>query len=197
MKSNFEISCPCCGEKINVNDVLKTQLLNDLQINLKNEKDTFFKNHVSKIEDENKRKLTAIKEQAEKNLEELNFELEKKTQKIKELSGAQVEIIKLKKSFKEKEDLAGLEMEKRIQEALEKESERLVDLAAQKSEFEIKALQKQLKDQVELTNEMKRKQEQGSVQLQGEAGELIIEEWLKNKFKLDDIIEIKAINLLN
>ena len=38
---------------------------------------------------------------------------------------------------------------------------------------------------------MKRKQEQGSVQLQGEAGEIIIEEWLKNKFKLDDIIEIK------
>ena len=161
MEANFEISCPCCGEKINVNDVLKDQLLNDLQINLKNEKDVFFKNHVSKIEEENKRKLTALKDQAEKNLEELNLELEKKSQKIKELSGAQVEIIKLKKRFKEKEDLADLEMEKRIQEALEKESERLVNLAAQKSEFETKALKKQLQDQVELTNEMKRKQEQG------------------------------------
>ena len=191
MESNFEISCPCCGEKINVNNVLKEQLLNDLQINLKNEKDTFFKNHVSKIEDENKRKLTAIKVQAEKNLEELSLELEKKSQKIKELSGAQVEIIKLKKRFKEKEDLASLEMEKRIQEALEKESERLVDLAAQKSEFEIKSLQKQLKDQVDLTNEMKRKQDQGSVQLQGEAGELIVESWLKDRFKLDEVIEIK------
>ena len=50
MKSNFEISCPCCGEKINVNDVLKDQLLNDLQINLKNEKESFVKNHVSKID---------------------------------------------------------------------------------------------------------------------------------------------------
>ena len=38
---------------------------------------------------------------------------------------------------------------------------------------------------------MKRKQEQGSVQLQGEAGEMVIEEWLKEKFRLDDIIEIK------
>ena len=191
MESNFEISCPCCGEKINVNNVLKEQLLNDLQINLENEKDTFFKNHVYKIEEENKRKLTVVKEQAEKNLQELNLELEKKSQKIKELSGAQLDIIKLKKKFKEKEDLADLEMEKRIQEALDKESERLVDLASQKSEFEIKALQKQLNDQIVLTNEMKRKQEQGSVQLQGETGELIIEDWLSKRFKLDDIIEIK------
>ena len=191
MESNFEISCPCCGEKINVNNVLKEQLLNDLQINLENEKDTFFKNHISKIEEENKRKLTTVKEQAEKSLEELNCELEKKSQKIKDLSGAQVEIIKLKKAFREKQDLADLETEKRIQEALEKESERLVDLAAQKREFEIKSLQKQLKDQVDLTNEMKRKQEQGSVQLQGEAGELVVESWLKDRFKLDEVIEIK------
>ena len=38
MESNFEISCPCCGTNLNVNDLLKEQLLNDLEINLKNEK---------------------------------------------------------------------------------------------------------------------------------------------------------------
>ena len=191
MKSNFEISCPCCGEKINVNDVLKDQLLNDLQINLKNEKESFVKNHVSKIEKENKKFIEQIKEQEELDIEQLNSQLNRKSQKIKELSGAQAEVIRLKKEFEEKEELAELGVQKRIQEALEKESERLVSLAGQKSEFEIKSLQKQLKDQVDLTNEMKRKQEQGSVQLQGEAGELIIEDWLSKRFKLDDIVEIK------
>ncbi len=191
MKTNFEISCPCCGEKINVNDVLKDQLLNDLQINLKNEKESFVKNHVSKIEKENKKFIEQIKEKAELDIEQLNSQLNRKSQKIKELSGAQAEVIRLKKEFEEKEELAELGVQKKIQEALEKESERLVSLAGQKSEFEIKTLQKQLEDQVELTNEMKRKQDQGSVQLQGEAGELVVEEWLKNKFKLDDIIEIK------
>ena len=48
-----------------------------------------------------------------------------------------------------------------------------------------------VEDQINLTKEMQRKQEQGSVQLQGEAGELIIEEWLKDRFKLDDV----AINM--
>ena len=191
MESNFEISCPCCGTNLNVNDLLKEQLLNDLEINLKNEKSEYIKNHISKIQKQNKKELEQAKSEAQDALNEANSEIERKSQKIKELSGAQAEIIRLKQEHKEKEELADLETEKRIQEALEKESERLVSLANQKSEFEIKALQKQLNDQVELTNEMKRKQEQGSVQLQGEAGEIIIEEWLKNKFRLDQIIEIK------
>ena len=191
MNTNFEISCPCCGTKINVNDILKDQLLDDLQINLKNEKDTFVRNHISKIEKESKKNLQNVKEKADSEIEELSSQLNRKSQKIKELSGAQAEVIRMKKEFKEKEELAELDVQKKIQEALDKESERLVDLASQKSEFEIKALQKQLNDQIELTNEMKRKQDQGSVQLQGEAGELIIEDWLNNRFKLDEVIEIK------
>ncbi|NQU86276.1 MAG: DUF2130 domain-containing protein, partial [Mariniphaga sp.] len=52
-------------------------------------------------------------------------------------------------------------------------------------------LQKQLEDQKNLTEEMKRKQEQGSMQLQGEVQELAIEEWLAAQFPLDSIEEIK------
>jgi len=55
----------------------------------------------------------------------------------------------------------------------------------------IKELHKQLDDQKRLTEEMKRKQEQGSMQMQGEVQELAIEEWLAGKFPLDSIEEIK------
>jgi hypothetical protein len=54
-----------------------------------------------------------------------------------------------------------------------------------------KEMQKQLEDQKRLTEEMKRKQEQGSIELQGEVQELAIEEWLATKFPLDTIEEIK------
>ena len=54
-----------------------------------------------------------------------------------------------------------------------------------------KELQKQLEDQRKLTEEMKRKQDQGSMQLQGEVQELAIEEWLAVQFPLDTIEEIK------
>jgi hypothetical protein len=49
----------------------------------------------------------------------------------------------------------------------------------------------QLEAQRKLTEEMKRKQEQGSMQLQGEVQELAIEEWLAAQFPLDSIEEIK------
>jgi hypothetical protein len=55
----------------------------------------------------------------------------------------------------------------------------------------IRELQKKLEDQKNLTEEMKRKQEQGSMQLQGEVQELAIEEWLATNFPLDTISEIK------
>jgi hypothetical protein len=51
-------------------------------------------------------------------------------------------------------------------------------------------LQKKLDDQVRLVNEMKRKSEQGSMQMQGEVQELAIEYYLESTFYRDDIEEV-------
>jgi hypothetical protein len=54
----------------------------------------------------------------------------------------------------------------------------------------MKELEKQLEDQRRLAEEMKRKAEQGSMQLQGEAQELLLEELLKDHFPYDNISEV-------
>ena len=59
------------------------------------------------------------------------------------------------------------------------------------NELKLKDLQKKIDDQRLLTEEMKRKQEQGSMQLQGEVQELAIEEWLQQQYPIDTIDEIK------
>ncbi len=74
---------------------------------------------------------------------------------------------------------------------MSEEKEKIKKSEEDKNELRIKELQKQLEDQRMLTEEMKRKQEQGSMQLQGEVMELAIEEWLSEKFPLDTIEEIK------
>ncbi len=51
-------------------------------------------------------------------------------------------------------------------------------------------LEKQLEDQRKLIEEMKRKAEQGSMQLQGEIQELALEEMLKAAFPFDMISEV-------
>ena len=191
MNKNFEISCPCCGTTIDVNKLLKEKLLSELKVSLKSEENTFIRNQIAKAESDAHKKMEELMLENENNIKEINNELNQKSKEIKRLKDAEAEIIELRRKTRESEENAELNIQKRIHEALESESKRLVDQANQKSQFEIKALKKQLGDQINLTKEMQRKQEQGSVQLQGEAGELIIEEWLKDRFKLDDVKEIK------
>lgn len=55
----------------------------------------------------------------------------------------------------------------------------------------LKDWEKKYEDQKKLAAEMKRKLEQGPIQMQGEVQELAIEEWLAEKFPLDTIEGIK------
>jgi len=65
-------------------------------------------------------------------------------------------------------------------------------VAAKETEFQLqlKELQKQLEDQKKLADEMRRKSEQGSMQLQGEVQELALEELLRSAFPFDIIHEV-------
>ena len=75
-----------------------------------------------------------------------------------------------------------LMLKKRVMEESEKarEEERMKNLE----------LQKKIDDQIRLINEMKRKSDQGSMQMQGEVQELAIEEFLESTFPRDIIEEI-------
>jgi hypothetical protein len=57
-------------------------------------------------------------------------------------------------------------------------------------QLKLKELQKKLEDQQKLADEMKRKAEQGSMQLQGEAQELLLEDLLQINFPYDTIKEV-------
>ncbi len=54
----------------------------------------------------------------------------------------------------------------------------------------MREMEKQIEDQKRLVDEMKRKAEQGSMQLQGEAQELLLEELLQSTFPFDKIEEV-------
>lgn len=118
-------------------------------------------------------------------------ELNAKSEQIKELNKTKAEIETLKREKNELQEIAQAEAQKKLNELLVIERERISKLEFEKNELVVRELQKQLEAQKYLTEEMKRKQDQGSMQLQGEVQELAIEEWLKNNFTLDTISEIK------
>lgn len=139
---------------------------------------------------ENKLKAKLASEQAEQ-FEALQKELNEKSEQVKELNRSKVEIERLKREKEEAAEQAELKAQKLLNEMLVQEREKISKAEAERNELKMKELEKKLEDQKKLTEEMQRKQAQGSMQLQGEVQELAIEEWLSSQFPLDTIEEIK------
>jgi hypothetical protein len=140
------------------------------------------------IEEKVKAKLT---EEQSEHFQALQKELNEKSEQIKELNRTKAEIETLKREKSELKESIEAEAQKKLNELLGQEKEKIRKVVEDNNELKFKELQKQLEDQKKLTEEMKRKQDQGSMQLQGEVQELAIEEWLMAQFPLDTIEEIK------
>jgi hypothetical protein len=167
----------------------------DFEQKKKQENELFQERFDKKIKEEKsilegKLKAKLLEEQSEQ-FSALQKELNEKSEQIKELNRTKAEIEKLKREKSELKESVEAESQKRLNEIILLEKEKIRKAEEDKNELRFKEMQKQLEDQKKLTEEMKRKQEQGSMQLQGEVQELAIEEWLAIKFPLDTIEEIK------
>lgn len=132
-----------------------------------------------------------LQEETSEQIKDLQNELQEKSGQVKELNKTKAEIEKLKREKEEMRDQVSLEKEKEYSEKIKNEKQKIRKQVDEENSMKIKELQKQLEDQKELAEEMKRKVDQHSTQLQGEVQELAIEEWLKDNFPIDTIIEIK------
>lgn len=140
------------------------------------------------IETQLKAKLAG--EQADQ-FQALQKELNEKSEQVKELNRTKAQVETLRREKAELKESVEAEAQKKLNEILLVEKDKIRKTEEDKNEMRFRELQKQLEDQKKLTEEMKRKQEQGSMQLQGEVQELAIEEWLAVQFPLDTIDEVK------
>ena len=136
----------------------------------------------------------------------LQKSLQEKSQQLTDLhkTKAELEKLRLEKDEIEARVVAekSAELSKKIKEerdsyksALETERERIKKEADEESALRIAELQKKLDDQTALAEVMKRKAEQGSMQLQGEVQELAIEDILQDTFRFDRIEPVpKGVN---
>ena len=166
---------------------------------LKREKEELaddFKNQLEvKLMEELKAKEAKIKakilDENSERIDLLNKELDEKSEKLKELNKSKAKIARLIREKEEIESKAKAAAEIVLNEKLKEEAIKIKKAAEEVNELKFKEYEKQLADQKELMEQMKRKHEQGSMQLQGEVQELAIEEWLADNFPLDSISEIK------
>lgn len=140
-------------------------------------------------EEAKKAKLAASNdlEQKEKELADLQGVLKQRNQKLAEAQKAQTELIKKTRELDDAKRELDLTVEKRVQENLEavrskavQDAEESLKLKVAEKEQTIASMGKQIED-------LKRKAEQGSQQLQGEVQELELETLLRAKFPFDTI----------
>jgi hypothetical protein len=126
-------------------------------------------------------------EQKSKELIELQDILKQRDEKLAEAQKAQADLLRKQRELDDAKRELDLTIEKRVQEGLtatreqaKKEAEDILKFKVMEKEQTIAAMQKQIE-------ELKRKAEQGSQQLQGEVQELELEALLSAKFPMDQI----------
>lgn len=132
-----------------------------------------------------------LRRENEATLMALQKQLESQSGTIQELRQKELAFLQKEVEIKQKEEQFELD-KKRFELQLQQElSEKIRREETERNELKFREMEKQLEDQKRLADEMRRKAEQGSMQLQGEVQELAIEEWLTHKFPLDRIEEVK------
>ena len=189
--------------------LIKASELEKAQLEFENKKKQENALFMKRLSAEISKKEVELKKQIEdENLNKiklLNDELNKKSDELKDMNKTKIEIEQLKRDKEELASKIALEKEKELNAKLKLAEEKMQKLAQDKvneeikkatenieAEFllKIKEKDKIIEDQKRLTEEMKRKQDQGSTQLQGEVQELAIEEILRSTFPFDEIFEV-------
>lgn len=118
-------------------------------------------------------------------------------EKLKEARNKELSFLQKEQELKNREAELEIQLQKRLleersqlTEQIRKEENERSALKETETQLRMRELEKQLEDQKKLAEEMKRKAEQGSMQLQGEVQELMLEEILRNTFPFDEVKEV-------
>lgn len=133
--------------------------------------------------------LEAEKEkEAEKKM--LEDRLLDKDKKLQEATEKELEVRKEKNKLEEDKKTFELEKQRQLDEERAKIFEEASRKAAEEQQYTIAQLKKQLSDAIKSKDDLSRKLEQGSQQMQGEVLELELEDILKKEFPYDEILPV-------
>jgi len=199
------IKCPKCGNEFEPNESIRDQIkkeLNQKAIEWQKRKDEEFQ---AKMEEEKRRIQQHLEENIRRSVS-LDYENQLRLlaqtnrdneEKLKQAREQQLELFKKEQELKNREAELELSVQKKLQlerERLSAEIRKLEEqrIATIETEYRLrmKEMEEKLESQRKLAEEMRRKAEQGSMQLQGEVQELALQEMLQSSFPFDLIIEV-------
>ena len=195
------IKCPNCGHEFEPNESIREEIQKEANLKAeewKKKKEKEFADEKERLQKELEGSLRkSISGEYETQLRLLDHANKENEDKLKEARQQQLEFLKKEQELKNKEQ----ELELSVQKILKEEREKLAAeirsleeqrMAAKETEYQLKLKEKDemMEAQKKLLEEARRKAEQGSMQSQGEAQELALEELLRSTFPFDEIKEV-------
>jgi hypothetical protein len=185
-----EIKCPNCGHQFELSESLKSEVEKELRGKMLDWQ--------KKKEEEFEKQKTAIESAAQKKagddlaakLKVLEDETKIKTLQLQEMQKKELELLRDKSALEEKQKNFEMELEKRFLEKKKEIEDSTIKREQELFDLKTKEFKLQMEQQQKLIEELKRKSEQGSMQLQGESQEILLEEILKENFPFDLIEEV-------
>lgn len=203
--SSFIITCPNCSHQFEPGDTMRDEIEKELRGKMKEWQKKKEIETAELLEVEKKKMQTEMQESVKKSLAAdyenqlklLQQEASDNAEKLKESRRKELEFLQKEQALKTREEEMQLTIQRqlmeersKLKEQLQKEESEKISLKEQEYQLRTKELEKQIEDQKKLVEEMRRKSEQGSMQLQGEVQELMLEEMLQSTFPFDKIEEV-------
>lgn len=214
-----KITCPNCGHQFDVEEALsgkfeahykaefekkmmeqgkrwqheKEKIEEEKKIldRLKEQQEDILKTQLNKaLEQESIKIRKRAMEYYEEKMRSLEQENDKRKQENKLLKEKEVLLMRKEADLKEKQEELQLNVEKQLLERQKEIEDKARAKERENFELEKIKLLKQIEDNKKLAEEMKRKAEQGSMQLQGEVQELALEDLLMRNYPFDKIAEV-------
>jgi len=216
---NDKIKCPNCGHEFDVEEALsgkieahfkaeyekkiseQSEKLNEEKRKLSEEKEKLVSEREKQDEllrAELEKQLAKEREKiartaaatVESEMKALQQENEKRKAENKSLKEKEISFLKREAELVDQQEELSLKMEKELLERQKEIEEK--GRAKERESFQLEKIQllKQIEDNKKLAEEMKRKAEQGSMQMQGEVQELALEDLLARSYPFDKIAEV-------
>jgi hypothetical protein len=203
--SNYIVSCPKCQYSFEPTDAIRDEIekelrgkMTDWQKKKEEETNQLLAEQKTKIQNELTEQLKKnIAGEYEHKLKLMQDNEANMSKQVNDFRQKELEFLKQVQAIQVKEAELELELQRKLnteretlKAQIQKEEAERLSIKDQEHVLKVKELEKQLEDQRKLAEEMRRKAEQGSMQMQGEVQELLLEELLKTSFPFDQISEV-------
>lgn len=207
--SDQVIICPFCQREIPLTEAIshqiKEELRKEFEIAVKKKEEELLQKEdvLSKREKDLKAEVSRlvtvekkrIEEEAKRKAEEAIFleikdlkeQLIEKDQRLKESQTAELQLRKERRDLEERQKSMELEMARRLDEERERIRQEAIRMVSEEHRLKDLEKDKKIGDMLQQIEELKRRAEQGPIQMTGEVLEIELEETLRSHFPMDQI----------